>query len=483
MPNAEAPRAWGLLAPLLVGAVALCLAAPAAAGPVRSAPADPLREAIAGDLPALFTLYRALHAEPELAFAEHRTADRLAAELAGLGFAVTRGVGGTGVVGVLENGPGPVLMIRTDMDALPVREETGLPWASRREAVLPDGTRTPVMHACGHDLHMAIWVGTARRLSAMRAAWRGTLLFVAQPAEETGEGAAAMLADGLFERFPTPTHALALHGSAAHPTGVVAFTPGPAMAQVDSVDVTIRGIGGHGAAPALARNPILLAASTILAWQRLPAGGGDQQPGSVVSVGAIEGGSAHNVIGEEVRLKLTVRSLDPEARLRLLEDLRRTAEAEARAIGLPEDRLPLIEVRPSSTPVLINTPEFANRAASAIAMRLGRDRVVQVAPAMGGEDFGRYRLARPGLQSFLFWVGTVNRETFARLRGDPRRLSQLHSPRFAPDAAPAIAAGVEAMVAAALSVVGPELEIARIFPRGRPVPEPAGGAFAGAEGQ
>jgi amidohydrolase len=429
-----------------LGALMLLLAAAAWPAPARS---DPMAEGIAHDLPALVALYRDLRAAPELAFGETATAQRLAAELRALGFSVETGVGRTGVVGVLHNGPGPVLMIRTDMDALP----------------LPGGRGA--VHACGHDLHMAVWVGTARRLVAMRGQWSGTLLFVAQPAEETGEGARAMIEDGLFERFPRPSHALALHASAMHPTGVVAFTPGPAMAMVDTLDVTIRGTAGHGAAPAQAHNPIVLAARTNLGWQALADRQRATPARAVLSVGAIAGGASHNAIGEEVELKLTLRTFSPEVRRELLDAIRAIAEREARAMGLPAERMPIVRVKADATPVLVNPAGFAYETASAIAMRIGRDRVVQLGPVMGGEDFARYREALPELKSLLFWLGAVNRDQFAAARGDGRLLPSLHSPAFAPDAEPAIATGVEAMLSAALSIVGPPQQIVKLFPRNR----------------
>ncbi len=436
----------------------------AAAAPAAPATADPLAEGLARDLPYLVALYADLHARPEPAFAEVETAARLARELVALGFSVETGVGRTGVVGVLENGDGPVLMVRTDMDALP----------------RPGGG---AMHACGHDLHMAVWVGTARRLVAMREAWSGTLLFVAQPAEETGEGARAMIADGLFARFPVPTHALAIHSSAVHPTGIVAFTPGPAMARVDTLDVTIRGTPGHGAAPGQTHNPILLAASTVLGWQALAERAGAGPEPALLSVGAIAGGSVHNSVGETVDLKLTLRTFSPEVREAMLAGIRAIAEREARAMGLSEERMPIVRVKADATPVLVNPQGFANRTASAIAMRLGRDRVVQMAPVMGGEDFARYRETLPDLQSFLFWVGAVNRARFAAARGNARLLPSLHSPDFVPDAKPAIETGVEALVTAALSVVGPRQQLVNMFPRIRQIHQTMGDRAATVQGQ
>jgi hippurate hydrolase len=272
------------------------------------AAADPLADQVRQDLPALMALYRDLHANPELSMQETRSAAKLAAEARKLGFQVTTGVGRTGVVAVMKNGPGPVLLMRADMDALPVAEQTGLPFASKVKATSVSGTESGVMHACGHDTHMTGWLGTARRLAAMKSQWSGTLVMILQPAEETGEGAKAMLDDGLFTRFPKPTHALAWHDSASLPAGVLGITVGPAFANVDSVDIAVKGVGGHGAVPQNTRDPIVLASRIVGTLQTLVSRELDPQDAAVVTVGSFQGGTKHNIISDQATLLLTVRS-------------------------------------------------------------------------------------------------------------------------------------------------------------------------------
>jgi hippurate hydrolase len=431
-----------VLAPLLC----LALTAPAAA--------DEIRSAAQADGAYLFALYQELHRAPELSFQEVRTSARLVQEMRPLGFEVTPGVGKTGVVAVLLNGPGPVVMIRTDMDALPVTEESGLPFASKATGTTPEGLTTPVMHACGHDIHMASWVGTARRLAAMREHWSGTLVMIAQPAEERGGGARAMLADGLYRRFPKPDYVLALHDHAALPAGTIAYSSGYALANVDSVDLAIRGVGGHGAYPHTAKDPIVLAARTIMALQTLVSRENDPQSPAVVTVGSIHGGTKHNIIPDEVKLQITVRSYTDATRARLLSGIRRIAEGEAMAAGVPKDRMPVMTIKDDFTPATFNTEKLTRRVADLFRQRFGKERVVQQPAVMGGEDFSEFHRADRSIESLIFWLGAVDPKKWEAVRGDPAKLPSLHSSKFAPDAAPALATGVEAMTAAALEVLG-----------------------------
>jgi hippurate hydrolase len=440
-------RAW--LAPLLFAT--LC----------AQAPADDLRTAVAADTPYLLALYKHLHAHPELSFQEEKTAARMAAELRPLGYEVTPRVGGHGLVAVLKNGPGPVLMIRADMDGLPVTEETGLPYASKATGTLDDGTVTPVMHACGHDIHMSVWIGTARRLAATKDKWSGTLVLVGQPAEERGSGAAAMLKDGLYTRFPKPGYALALHDSAGLPAGMLAYSQGYALANVDSVDLTLRGVGGHGAYPATTKDPIVLAAKTIMALQTLVSRENDPTNPAVVTVGSVHGGTKHNIIPDEVKLQLTVRSYSPEVRQALLAGIERVARGEAAAMGMPADRMPLMTVKDEFTPSTFNTEKLTTQVAGALTARFGKDRVVQVPAVMGGEDFSRYWLADKSIESTIFWLGAVKQSAWEAAKGVASRLPSLHSSKFTPDPEPTITTGVEAMVTAAMSVVGKGTPIAR----------------------
>ncbi|MFN3388235.1 MAG: amidohydrolase, partial [Allosphingosinicella sp.] len=287
-------KALALLLPLAL------FAAPAAA--------DPLSQKIEAEMPSLMAIYRDLHAHPELSMQETRSAAKLAAEAKKLGFDVTTGVGKTGVVAVMTNGPGPVVLLRADMDALPVEEQTGLPFASKVKAVSASGTESGVMHACGHDTHMTAWVATARAMAALKDRWSGTLVMIAQPGEETGEGARAMLEDGLYTRFPKPTHALAFHDSASLPAGTIGYTPAAAFANVDTVDVIVKGVGGHGAVPQNTRDPVVLAARIVGTLQTLVSRELDPQDAAVVTVGSFQGGTKHNIISDQATLLLTVRS-------------------------------------------------------------------------------------------------------------------------------------------------------------------------------
>lgn len=416
--------------------------------------ADPLGEAIKADMPGLLAIYRDLHAHPELSFEEKRSAAILAAEAKKLGFQVTTGVGKTGVVAVMRNGPGPVLLLRADMDALPLAEQTGLSYASKVKARTREGAETSVMHACGHDTHMAAWIGTARRLAGMKEIWSGTLVMIGQPAEEIGSGARAMLDDGLYTRFPKPQIAIAFHDAAGLPAGVIGYTEGYTLANVDSVDLTVKGLGGHGAYPHLAKDPIVLAARIVTALQTLVSREIDPLESGVVTVGSFQGGTKHNIIPDEARLQLTVRSYTPAVRKTLLDGIARVARGEAIAAGVPEDRMPVVTVRDSPTPATFNTQPLTGQIATALTQRFGEARVRRVKPQMGGEDFSQYHLADTSIQSLLFWVGGVPRDKWEAAGGDITRLPSLHSPFWAPDPDITIATATEAMTTAALAVLG-----------------------------
>ena len=432
-----------LLAALLLSAA---MTAPAAA--------DPLSDAIRSDMPSLLELYRDLHANPELSMQETRSAGLLAAEARRLGFEVTTGVGQTGVVAVLRNGPGPVLLLRADMDALPVEERTNLPFASRIRATTREGVETGVMHACGHDTHMTAWVGTARRLAAMRDQWSGTLVMIAQPGEEIGVGAKAMLDDGLFTRFPRPSHAIAFHDSANLPAGTIGYSVGPALANVDSIDIEVRGVGGHGAYPHTTRDPIVLASRIVTTLQTLVSRETNPLDPAVVTVGSFQSGTKHNIISDRANLQITVRSFTPEVRRRLLDGIRRIARGEAIAAGVPDDRMPVVTVREAEfTPATVNTDPFTTEMAALFRERFGAARVQQTPPVMGGEDFSRYHLADPSIQSLIFWVGGVPEARWREADGDAARLPSLHSPFWAPDADAVVSTATEAMVTAALGIL------------------------------
>jgi amidohydrolase len=416
--------------------------------------AQELRQAVRQDMPELIALYRDLHTHPELSNQETRSAGLLAAEARRLGFDVTTGVGGTGVVAILRNGPGPVVMLRADMDALPVEEQTGLPFASRVRATSPAGVESGVMHACGHDTHMAAWVGTARRLVAMRSQWSGTLIMIGQPAEEVGLGAKAMLDDGLFTRFPKPSHVIAFHDSASLPAGVLGYSVGPTLANVDSVDVHVRGVGGHGAWPHTTRDPVVLASRIVTTLQTLVSRELNPLDSAVVTVGSFHAGTKHNIISDEARLQLTVRSFTPEIRQQLLDGINRVARGEAIAAGVPDDRMPVITIEQNYTPATVNTPALTQSTAALFRQNFGDDRVREVPPVMGGEDFSQFLLADRSIESLIFWVGGVPRDRWDAVNGDTARLPSLHSPFWAPDAEAVISTATEAMVVAALGVLG-----------------------------
>ena len=406
--------------------------------------ADPLRDAIAADMPSLIAIYRDLHIHPELSNKETRSAAIMAAEARKLGFQVTTGVGGTGVVAVMKNGAGPVLLLRADMDALPVTEETGLPYASQTKGV---------MHACGHDTHMAGWIGTARRLAALKDKWSGTLVMVGQPAEEIGQGARAMLGDGLYSRFPKPATVIAFHDSASLPAGTIGTVDGYIMASVDSVDMVVKGVGGHGAYPHLAKDPIVIASRIVSTLQTLVSREIDPLESGVVTVGSFQAGTKHNIIPPEAKLQITVRSYKPEIRQHLLDGIARIAKGEAIAAGMGEDALPVVIHQDQYTPATFNTHGITAKMIGVFTERFGKERLIQVKPQMGGEDFSQFYLADKSIETMLFWVGGVPKDKWDAAKGDITKLPSIHSPFWAPDAEAVISTAVEAMTTAALTVL------------------------------
>ena len=418
------------------------------------AQADELRDAVAADMPGLMELYRDLHAHPELSFQEVETAKKLATRMRELGFEVTEGVGKTGVVSVMENGEGPTVMLRADMDGLPVVEQTGLPFASKEVAVPASGVETGVMHACGHDTHMAAWIGAAQQLAERKDEWSGTLVMILQPAEEIGEGALAMIEDGLYTRFPKPDYAIAFHDAAQFPAGMIGYSPGYALANVDSVDIVIPGVGGHGAYPHTAKDPIVLASAIVTRLQTLVSREVNPLDSAVVTVGSFHAGAKHNIISDEAKLQLTVRSYSDETRKQLLDGIARIARGEAIAAGMAEDKMPTVTVADPYTPSTFNTPEFTEEVMAGFKARFGEDRVVQVPSVMGGEDFGQFLRADPEeMESLIFWVGGVPQAKFEAAQRGEATLSSLHSPFWAPDAEKVIATAAEALTAATLDLL------------------------------
>ena len=411
-------------------------------------------EAVKADMPSLMTLYRDFHANPELSMAEVRTPAKLAAEARRLGFTVTEKVGKTGVVAVLRNGPGPTLLIRADMDGLPIVEQTGLAFASKVRAVARSGVETGVMHGCGHDTHVTSWIGTARQLVARKADWSGTLVMIAQPGEETGEGAKAMLDDGLFTRFPKPSTVIGFHDAAAMPAGVIGVTPGYALANVDSVDIDVKGVGGHGAYPQTTRDPIVLASRIVTTLQTLVSRENNPADPAVVTVGSFQAGAKHNIISDSAKLQLTVRSYTPEVRRKLLDGIKRIARGEAIAAGMPDDRMPVVTIREAEyTPATFNTEPLSDRALALFTERFGAARAIKTPAVMGGEDFSRFLLADNKLQSLIFWVGGTPQDKWDAVGGDQTKLPSLHSPYWAPNADAVIATATEAMTLLAMDVL------------------------------
>ena len=408
--------------------------------------------------------YEELHAAPELSGQEEKTAAFFASRLRARGFAVTERVGrydspGTtcfGVVGVLKNGDGPVVLLRTDLDALPVEEKTGLPYASSVKARNAKGEEVCVMHACGHDIHMTTLLGTAALLSRLKERWRGTLVVIGQPAEETGAGARAMLAGGLYTRFPRPDFAIALHCDASLEAGKVGCCPGFALAGVDSVDITIHGAGGHGAYPHTTKDPVVVAAQVVLALQTIVSREVPPLDPAVVTVGSIHGGSKHNIIPDDVHLQLTVRTYRREVRKKVLAAIERIARGTALAAGIPEERAPAIVVSGSeSTPSTWNDPGLTRRLAALWGKSLGEENVVERDPVMAGEDFSRYSLKDREVPACLFWLGSVDPSFLERSRREGSPLPSLHSPLFQPLPGPTIRTGMKAMVSAALDLMQP----------------------------
>jgi amidohydrolase len=398
----------------------------------------------------LDALYKDLHSHPELSLAEFRTAAKIAGELKKLGFKVTTKFGGTGVVGVFENGKGPTVLVRTDMDALPVTEETGLTYASKVRVRDNNDNEVGVMHACGHDVHMTCFIGAARVLTALKDRWHGTLVFIAQPAEEIGTGARLMLEAGLFKKFPRPDYCLALHCDANRAHGTVGYTEGLALANVDSVDITVKGKGGHGAAPHTTVDPIVLAARIVLDLQTLVSRETNPTDPAVVTVGSIHGGTKHNIIPSEVKLQLTVRSTKDSVRKHLLDGIKRIAEGCAKAANAPP---PIVKVDPGEyTPALYNDPKLTRKTVERLARVLGADKVTPRPAVLGGEDFSRY--GRAGVPVFLFWLGTVAPERVAdATKEGGKPLPSLHSAFFAPVPEPTIRTGVLAMSMAVLNLM------------------------------
>ncbi len=405
------------------------------------------------DVPYLENLYLYCHENPELSFHEVKTSARMASELEKIGFKVTRNVGGTGVVGVFENGDGPTILVRTDMDALPIVEETGKPYASKVKTTDDAGKEVGVMHACGHDMHMTVWVGAAQSLVKLKDQWKGTLVFIGQPAEERGGGARDMLADGLYERFPKPDKAIALHVHPGLQAGSIGYCTGYCMANVDMMDIAVHGRGGHGAYPHLAQDPIVLAAKIIMALQTIVSREISPLDPAVVTVGSIHGGTKGNVIPDDVKLELTIRSYKDDVRDELISKIKRICEGEAMAAGIAEGNYPDVELRKEYTPALYNDPTMANDLNSVFIQAVGADHVMEIDPVMGGEDFARYGRTADKIPVFMFRLGVVEASQYEAAQRGEIKLPSLHSSKLTPDPVPTIKGGVTAMTAAVIHLM------------------------------
>jgi hippurate hydrolase len=439
-----------LLAVLILVSTAVTAYCQGQKGPALKETAAAVEKRAAAEYASLEALYKHLHSHPELSLDEEQTAARLARELKDAGFQVTPKVGGHGVVSVLKNGDGPTVLVRADMDALPITEKTGLPYASKERARDREGNDVGVMHACGHDANVTCLVGTARVLASMKDRWSGTLVFIGQPAEEIGAGARLMLEAGLFKKFPKPDVAFALHCDARYPTGHVNYREGQLQANVDSVDVIVKGKGGHGAAPHTTVDPVVLAARVVLDLQTIVSREKDPLQPAVITVGSIHGGSKHNIIPNEVKLQLTVRTLTDESRKQTLEAIERVVKAAAKGAEAPE---PEVKVHTGEfTPALENDAGLTRKTVALFREALGAERVHERPMSLGGEDFSQF--VRAGVPGFYFFLGSAPPEAVAEARRGGRPLPLTHSDSYYPVPESTIKTGVLTMSLAVLNIVG-----------------------------
>src|SRR5829696_3185042 len=411
------------------------------------------------DIASWLSTYKTLHAAPELSHREEKTAAFVAGELRKLGFTVTERIGkfqnaqwvGYGVVAVMNNGPGPTVLVRTELDALPVEEKTGVPYSSQVKMKNDAGVEVSVMHACGHDMHMTSFLGTAKMLSELKSRWSGTLIMLGQPAEETGDGASAMLRDNLYANFPKPDFAIALHDKPELETGKVGYTPGYAMASATSIDVKIRGIGGHGSTPEATKDPVVVAAHVVMALQTIVSRENSPLDPAVVTVGSIHGGTRYNIIPDEVNLQLTVRTYKEDVRRRVLASIERIVKGVALTAGIPEDRAPIVKVS-EGTGSTYNDPQLLERLAVAFKRALGEENVVKVPPIMASEDFGYFSLDQK-IPTTIFWLGASDPAKVKQSRETGVALPGLHSALFTPVPEPTLRTGVKAMTSAVLELM------------------------------
>ena len=423
--------------------------------------AQTLTAVVKGEVPDLVETYKGIHSHPELSHHEEQTSALLAGELRKAGYTVTEHIGkypdgsqAYGVIAILENGPGPRLLIRTDLDALPIIEETGVPYASQVKSKNAAGQDVGVMHACGHDIHITTMIGTARALVALKKQWHGTLMLVGQPSEELVDGARAMLADHLYERFGTPDLVIGLHDTNTRAAGTVSVTSGPAMAGVTSVDVVMRGVGGHGARPQEGKDPVVMAAEFVVQLQTIVSRQENPRDPAVVTVGDIHGGTKRNIIPNEVKLELTTRAFTDASQQIILDGIQRAAQGVALSAGVPADLAPIVTIVPNeSSPPTYNDPALTTRVKSALVTALGTANVFDEDPLMASEDFGLFGLEGHRIPTVLFWLGAIEPAKFAAAQAAGKLAPGLHTSHFQPDPELTLRTGVTAMTSVAISLL------------------------------
>lgn len=411
------------------------------------------------DIASMLSTYKMLHAAPELSHREEKTSLFFAGELRKLGYTVTERLGkfdnpdwtGYGVVALMANGTGPTVLVRTELDALPVEEKTGVPYASKVRVKNDAGVEVAVMHACGHDIHMTSLLATAKILSELKSQWQGTLILLGQPSEESGDGARAMLKDNLYTRFPRPDFAIALHDKPELETGKIGYTPGYAMASATSIDIKMRGVGGHGSAPETTKDPVVAAAQFVLALQTIVSRENSPLDPAVVTVGSIHGGTRYNIIPDEVDLQLTVRTYKEDVRQKILASIERMVKGAAMAAGIPEDRAPIVKVSEGTTSTY-NDPKLLERLTPALQRALGNENVVQMPPMMASEDFGYLSLDQK-IPATIIWLGASDPLKVKQHRETGAALPGLHSALFAPVPEPTLRTGVKATTAAVMELM------------------------------
>jgi len=415
---------------------------------------DKIEEEVKKQTVSMTELCRVLHQNPELSLQEFETSKRMAAELRKAGFEVTENFGGNNVVGVLKNGEGPVVMLRTDMDALPIEEKTGLKFASTKTAKNNDGDDVAVMHACGHDIHMSVWAGTIHTLAALKNEWKGTLLVIAQQAEEISGGAGLAIETGLFTKFPKPDYALAYHINPELESGKIGLVGGPIFAGVKTAEIIVYGKGGHGAYPEKCIDPIVIASRIVLDLQTIVSREISPLEPIVVTVGSIHGGTRPNIIPDEVKMQLTLRYYSDEAILKVISAIERISRSAAQMAGMPEDQLPKVSVSAVDTPPVLNNPELSEKIKGFVSETIGVENIVKTSPAMVGEDFGKYGYTAEKIPIYLIGLGSTNPELMKQLKVEGKTPFPLHSPQLNPDYEKTIETGIKAMVGNVIGLMG-----------------------------